>query len=66
MRLIPKNVADGIVWIFSCAIVFMLLATIIARLVGYEITEAGYVIFKDVIKIMLGAVILYLGFKLRK
>ena len=66
MRLIPKDVAGAVVWLFACTIALMMLLTIVGRLFGFEVSEQGYVIFKDVIKYMTGAIVMYLGLKLRR
>ena len=65
MKLVPKDVAGAVIWLFACTLCTIMILTIVARMFGFIPSEMGVLIFKDVTKYMTGAIVMYIGLKLR-
>ena len=66
MKWIPEDVANAVVWMFSVAICIMMLLTVVMAAIGRPISERGFALFEDIVKIMLGAVIGFIGGKISR
>ena len=66
MKWIPDDIAGGVIWTFALAICFIMVATVLYNFFIDKSSPRGLALFEDVVKIMLGAIIGYVGSKIKK
>jgi len=66
MSLIPDDIAGATIWMFTLIICAVMIGTVVSVLFDGHLPEKQLSVFEDVLKIMLGAVIGFVGAKLKK
>ncbi len=66
MKWIPEDVPAAIIWIFAITLCLILLSVVVQSFFGERPSEQGYAILSKLINVILAAIMLYIGTKIKR